>query len=541
MKINFAEEKQNLLQKLTLLKDRLKKINSEFFDNSQEIEELVSKIERAIDNTEKEKFIVAFFGAYSDGKSTILSALTDNLGVQIGPAPTTDKVVYYEHKDYILVDTPGLFSEHIIHDEETQKFISEANVTIYTVDPINPLKESHKDVIKWLLLDLKKIDTIIFVINKMDLVADLEDEDDFRKASEIKIKVLRDTIKDYLDINPDNLKIVCISADPFGLGLSHWKSEENYEKYRTISRIEELENMMNDFIANSRDKLITKTGISAIHDTASRIFNEIDQALRNFNEQLPVLQNQKKEINHRIKQLEKKIKEAIINIKDELIALRENVTSEISASFDMESLRSQVLKQIGDEGYILQEKIQRIFDNHLMNLEEIANNILIDIEKSLEFYTELKEGILKDLTGIGKMFFGKIASLQVKILKDGILKIRDFLNLPIKFKPWGADKLAKIFKSGAAALTVLFSIVEGVIIFYQKQKFEKDREEIIKNIEEIFKSVLNDLKDDELVENLPILKELKNIMKSLENEEEKTIKLIDKMKLEKEEINKILE
>ncbi len=29
-------------------------------------------------------------------------------------------------------------------------------------------------------------------------------------------------------------------------------------------------------------------------------------------------------------------------------------------------------------------------------------------------------------------------------------------------------------------------------------------------------------------------------MKSLENEEEKTIKLIEKMKLEKEEINKIL-
>ncbi len=482
MKINLAEEKQNLLQKLTLLKDRLKKINSEFFDNSQEIEELVSKIERAIDNTEKEKFIVAFFGAYSDGKSTILSALTDNLGVQIGPAPTTDKVGYYEHKDYILVDTPGLFSGHIIHDEKTQKFISEANVTIYTVDPINPLKKSHKDVIKWLLLDLKKIDTIIFVINKMDLVADLEDKDDFMEASETKIQVLRDTIKDYLDINPDNLKIVCISADPFGLGLSHWKSEENYEKYRTISRIEELENMMNGFIANFRDELITKAGISTINDTASRIFNEIDRALTKFNEQLPVIQNQKKEINHRINQLEKKIKEAIRNIKDELIALRVDVISEISASHDMESLSSQVLKQIGSGGYILEEKIQLIFDKHLMNLEEIANNILIDIEKSLEFYTELKEGILKDLTGIGKMFFGKIASLQVKILKDGILKIRDFLNLPIKFKPWGVAKLAKIFKTGTGVLTVLLSIVEGVSISYQKRKFEKDREEIIKNI-----------------------------------------------------------
>ena len=47
----------------------------------------------------------------------------------------------------------------------------------------------HKNIlhtIKWLLSEIDKTDSTIFVINKMDEVADLEDNTDFLKNSRIK-------------------------------------------------------------------------------------------------------------------------------------------------------------------------------------------------------------------------------------------------------------------------------------------------------------------------------------------------------------------
>ncbi|WMO13611.1 dynamin family protein [Pseudoalteromonas piscicida] len=154
MSINITQEKESMILKLESLSKKLSRVESEF---SIDISTLISKVNNAMENIKNDIFSIAFFGAFSDGKSTILSVLINKLDIDISPEPTTDKVQPYEYKDYKIIDTPGLFSENLIHDELTKKYISEANIVIYTVNPVNPLKESHLQTVKWILSDLKKL------------------------------------------------------------------------------------------------------------------------------------------------------------------------------------------------------------------------------------------------------------------------------------------------------------------------------------------------------------------------------------------------
>ena len=217
MSININREKQIIIDKLVSLKSKLLKVETDF---KIDLTELINKVNQAIINVKDDVFSIAFFGAFSDGKSTILSVLLNKLDIDISPEPTTDKIQAYKFNDYQIIDTPGLFSENLIHDDLTKKYISEANIIIYTVDPVNPLKDSHIPTIRWILSDLKKYESTIFVINKMDEVADLEDDNDFNKNVEIKKEVVLGILKDEVGINKND-KIVCVAADPFELGLNH--------------------------------------------------------------------------------------------------------------------------------------------------------------------------------------------------------------------------------------------------------------------------------------------------------------------------------
>ncbi len=89
----------------------------------------LAKIGRSLERLEAELFEIAFFGAFSDGKSTLISALTRSLGIPISVEPTTDKVKPYRHGDWLLVDTPGTFSGELLHDEATRSYISDVFIS----------------------------------------------------------------------------------------------------------------------------------------------------------------------------------------------------------------------------------------------------------------------------------------------------------------------------------------------------------------------------------------------------------------------------
>ncbi|MEN3039586.1 MAG: dynamin family protein, partial [Candidatus Kryptonium sp.] len=222
-------KKETILDKLYTLRDLvvevkevLKDLSSDIAQNSQDVEpfyrkldEMIEKVDRSINNINKEKIAMALFGAFSDGKSSVVSAITKNFNIRIAPEPTTDRVTFYEYENFFIVDTPGTFSHNNLHDEETRKYISEANVILFVVDAVNPIKDSHKDLVKGVLIDMKKLENTIFVLNKMDsVVMDLEDEEEYKEKTEIKKKALLDML-DYLNLSGEDkekIRVVAVSA-----------------------------------------------------------------------------------------------------------------------------------------------------------------------------------------------------------------------------------------------------------------------------------------------------------------------------------------
>ncbi len=87
-----------------------------------------------------------------------------------------------------------------MYEDLTRRYISEAHLIFYVVDATNPLKESHSDIVKWVLRDLNKLSSTIFVINKMDEVTSLTDQALFDEQAAIKKANLKGKLQRAADL-----------------------------------------------------------------------------------------------------------------------------------------------------------------------------------------------------------------------------------------------------------------------------------------------------------------------------------------------------
>ncbi len=162
-----------------------------------EIEEsFKAKINSAIQSATDQKRRVA--GGFSEGKTSIAAAWIERLdkSMKIDHQESSDAVKIYDIDNEIeLVDTPGLFGfkEKIAdsgkierYKDITKKYVSEAHLILYALNPSNLIKESHKDDLNWLFRTLNLLSRTIFVISRFDEEADIEDEEDYNKRFKIK-------------------------------------------------------------------------------------------------------------------------------------------------------------------------------------------------------------------------------------------------------------------------------------------------------------------------------------------------------------------
>lgn len=509
----FLNEKDAVMTKLLHVKTKLEQFNELDLDMGN----LLTKVNQSIKNIEDETFIMAMFGAFTDGKSTILKSITKQANIKISPAPTTDEVTFFhldDHKlgeDFLIVDTPGLFSEHMLHTEKTKKYISEANVVIYTVDSVNPLKDSHHQTIKWLLEDLGKLDSTIFVVNKMDAVADLEDEEDFAHHSKIKKEVVVQTIKDIVSVEGEP-RVICVAADPFEMGLDHWRQQES--TYQELSRMGNLIDALDDFIQNSKEQLIVKSGVSVIQDTIHQSITELTQVRDSVKNNRVLLKNQLEEIEEELEKFEREITKKHGNITAEVINLREDILSYIASASSIEDLQSKIKTKIGEEGYVLNKKIELIVEKHTESLMDTQKEVIHNIEASIDFHNLLQDQLLKMGTKLGGQLVKTLTGTSTKAISQTILKVRDVAKLPIKFKPWGAIKWAKALKTFGAFLSVALDAISGFVDFVKEKKLEEARGDMTEQLETLFKDFLTSFTKSEYIKSYFPVVELKNMLRT---------------------------
>ncbi len=248
-------------------------------------ESLKDKIRNAIKDVSGQKLKVALVGGFSEGKTSIAAAWIDRLdkSMKIDHQESSDAVKIYNIDNEIeLVDTPGLFGfkEKITdsgkierYKDITKKYVSEAHLILYALNPSNPIKESHKDDLNWLFRTLNLLSRTIFVISRFDEEADIEDEEDYNKRFKIKKENIQNRLNDLISLSEkekESLIIVAVAANPFDLGVEHWLKHQ--EEFQKLSHIKALQDATQKKIKENGGKLtiIEEAKKSVIQDAIYR-------------------------------------------------------------------------------------------------------------------------------------------------------------------------------------------------------------------------------------------------------------------------------
>jgi len=140
-------------------------------------------------------FLMVLVGPFSSGKSSVINALLGEEVMEVGPIPTTDRIVILRHGEDVqrsrtgdietifhpsplldnlsLVDTPGLESVFRTHDEVTRRFLHRADVVLLVMIATQVLTASNLEYLQQLKSYGKRV---VVVVNQVDVLEPEERE-----------------------------------------------------------------------------------------------------------------------------------------------------------------------------------------------------------------------------------------------------------------------------------------------------------------------------------------------------------------------------
>jgi len=456
----------------------------------------------------KGKIKVALVGGFSEGKTTLaaswLGYIEDNM--KIDPDESSDDIIVYHpiglENDCEIIDTPGLYGSKSFEDgslfkEKTLNFVSEAHLILFVLDPVNPIKDSHKDTIHWLFRDLNKIDSVIFVINKMDMVADLTDPEDFQDQFEIKKKSIEKALDRMISLTEkekQSLNITAVAANPKGKGLEFWFNRK--EDYNNRSRINNLRAITNKILSDSKEILVKRANFSVIQDVVLKqnkatikILQEYDQSITQRKDTLDNLIRDYDRAYQQIISIKAPLKESLISYKKELI-LKFN-------GADVNTFPELVIEEIGNEAINFQSRLLSLIENYTNEINGIANSL----NKSFESEINFAESFFEKHNDWIKQGINGLKAIPVSQWHGIINSSRHFLNgtfnTAIKFKPWGITKLAKGTTATMGVLGLAIEAWETISTIGKKNKIDNAKKEIVNLVSETIDEQLKIINDQE--------------------------------------------
>ena len=469
---------------------------------------LEKKINDYLLNLEGGTIKIVLLGSFSDGKTTVIAGLLGKLesNMKIDEDESSDELLIYHIEalgnQYEIVDTPGLFGTkekevdgvNVKFSELTEKYISEAHIVIYVCNSVNTLKDSHKGIIKKVLRDYNKLDSTIFVINKMDDVADTNDEDEYAEVSLIKRNTFIDRLKQVIGLTPDEekeLNIACIAANPKAKGLPAWF--QKIDEYKKRSHIGQLANCVSKVtessdiatLQNNTNMAVAKDLAQAIAISISHKVTQLDTALIEVSSSVQDMENDLSIIKATLIQSKEVMTKRLNEYKKMLFTTIDNIES-------LQDMGSFLETEIGIEGDNLDFNVVIRQVNQIMSECAEKNNIcintkIIEFERIFEDQNKIINGAIKSgLQGMQKVN-GKM-----------VLKARDIFFKGHKFKPWGAIKVAK----NIGALAAMLGIVLDGWNLYKKyknaQKLEKCKKDLKDALSNIFKKIFLEFDQDDI-------------------------------------------
>jgi GTPase SAR1 family protein len=527
------------------------------------------KIGKAIEAVQSDVLRIALLGAFSDGKTSVVAAWLGRImeNMKIDMDESSDQLLTYRPTglpgECEIIDTPGLFGDkektidgaQVMYEDLTKRYISEAHLIFYVVDATNPLKDSHNAIAKWVLRDLNKLSSTIFVINKMDGVTDLTEQALFEQQAAIKKDNLKAKLQRAANLSAEELErlnIVCIASDPNGRGLEFWFGKP--AQYEARSRIGDLKTVTSRILKNDTGRaLIAKTGLDVVRDLTQQ---KLTLAQGEF-DRLEAFEHQNREESARIRQDinsgRSEVKRLAAELARELQAMENHLQSRLRP-LSLEDIRPFLEDEIGysgdDIGYKLHLRIKHAIDGFFDQSTAVTNRISVDIKRQLDssesFLSAMSDGALKSVSGALK----GVAKLDPATIKATIFAARDVLakvtGVAIKFKPWEASKLAGTISTWAGPIGAVISLGSDAYKIYKthelEQKLADAKMQIGEAIKSAFKEIYDLLADDEKMFAFfaPQLQEFEKVVEKMAESAEQIRESRDKLVHVRERLNTLV-
>ncbi len=497
------------------------------------------KIRNAMENVGDQKLKVALVGGFSEGKTSIVAAWIERLdnSMKINHKESSDEVKVYDIDGKIeLVDTPGLFGfkEKITdsgkierYKDITKKYISEAHLILYVLNPSNPIKESHKDDLNWLFRTLNLLSRTIFVISRFDEEADIEDEKDYNKRFEIKKENVQNRLNELISLSEkekEGLTIVAVAANPFDLGVEHWQKHK--EEFQKLSHIKALQDATQKKIKENGGKLtiIEEAKKSVIQDVVYRQIPPAKQALQDINREMEYLNKTLEKRRKDIQDLNKEISQVRIHLREFIIRYFSDLILQVLGT-SLETFNDFATREIGDKGINIETKVQNEFERQTQGIVNEIAKIETGFNADMSFFEKHAGALGKIGIDLLKQS-GFINATNIKLARDALVATGKFvgIDLALKFKPWGAVNLAGSINKGLPLIGLVIEVWDSWKESQKIEKLEKAKEEMKSNFDGQKQEILALINDETEFKQrcFPVIFELEESFQELEESIKKT-------------------
>ncbi|GAA7513962.1 hypothetical protein ckin132_12380 [Helicobacter pylori] len=319
---------------------------------------------------------------------------------------------------------------------------------------------------------LNLLSRTIFVISRFDEEADIEDEEDYNKRFKIKKENIQNRLNELISLSEEekeSLTIVAVAANPFDLGFEHWQKHK--EEFQKLSHIKALQDATQQKIKENGGKLtiIEEAKKSVIQDVVYRQMPPAKQALQDINREMEYLNKTLEKRRKDIQDLNKEISQARIHLREFIIRYFSDLIRQVSGA-SLETFNDFVTREIGDECINMETRVQNEFEKQTQGISnEIAkigttfNADMSSFEKHAGTFGEIAKKLSQSRI---------INATNIKLTRDGIVAVAKFtgIDLALKFKPWGAVKLASNLNK---ALPLIGLVIEVWDSWKESQKIEK--------------------------------------------------------------------
>jgi GTPase SAR1 family protein len=530
----------------------LNKVESRAFtimEANERYKPVMQRIQADLGEKEKEsKLRITFIGQYSAGKSTIISALTGNDNIKIDSNISTDSTTSYPWRDVLLVDTPGLYTEHLEHDAITEEAIKQADIVVYC------LTFSLFDEL--LLKDFQKLayergysGKMFLVVNKMN--------GEYGSYEELVGNYKKSLIK---DLGEEKL-----NKFPLSFIVAQWQRESD-PSIRKESHFDDFIVQLNDFISvnGQMAKLLGPANIF-IDNIQQGIIENNDSENREF---FLILDR----VDRQFKKQERECDSFFLSLIDDLH------TKIVNAGYQLANMQAESQSEAEEASRKVDVQMEQYCNSATQSLErkfesvqEELNSALKEISESelvMNYYaaSEIKPGKVK--SGV---VFKKTNAANIELLnnifsraKDGaaglanaakgakagtglltasgaagaplhqvVLNVGHFFGAT--FKPWqavniakGIGNFAKVLGPILIAVPVVMEAVDIVMEKQQEKKEQEHRSSLLTAVSDQANSVVQEFKDQYSEYKEKAIGENLKMIKKMRDQRTRAVKLTDK-------------